>query len=174
VLLADGQKIEGDIVLISAGIKIKSLPDIGLKSGKGAVVDDRMQTGVSYIFAAGDLIEHRGIFYGIWPASQRQGEVAGINMAGGNELYEGTIPSNTLKVVGIDLVSAGEIDVEDKFESLIEKDIEKYIYRKLITKDDVLIGCILLGDIREKRKILDGIDKNISAHKSELLNPEYA
>jgi len=170
VLLADGQRIEGDLVIISAGITIKPFLNIDLKMGKGVIVDDRMQTSIDNIYAAGDLVEHRGIFYGIWPASQQQGEAAGINMAGGEKIYQGTVPSNTLKVVGIDLVSAGEIDVEGKYNSLIKKDTEKYIYRKLVMKDEVAIGCILLGDITKKKEFLTAIDKkeSISPEKMAL------
>jgi nitrite reductase (NADH) large subunit len=170
VLLADGQRIEGDLVLISAGITIKPFLDIDLKLGRGVIVDDRMQTSIDNIYAAGDLVEHRGIFYGIWPASQQQGEAAGINMAGGDRIYQGTVPSNTLKVVGIDFVSAGEIDVEGKYNSLVKKDTEKYIYRKLVMKGEVPIGCILLGDTTNKKVFLTAIDKkkSISAEKMAL------
>lgn len=177
VRLADGQEIAGDMVLISAGVRpnLKLAQDLGLQIGKGVVVDDRLQTSENNIFAAGDVIEHRGIFYGIWPASERQGEIAGINMAGGDELYEGTVLSNVLKVVGIDLVAAGEIDVEEKFESLVKKDIMKNIYRKLVIRDDILIGCILLGDVKGKKQILAAIDnkKNIGAHKAKLMDAGF-
>ena len=77
------------------------------------------------IFAAGDVAEHRGRVYGIWPAAQKQGEIAGVNMAGGNALYRGTVVSNTLKVVGIDLTSIGEIDAEGKLECVVRSDREK-------------------------------------------------
>jgi nitrite reductase (NADH) large subunit len=161
VRLDDGRRIEGDMVLLSAGVRpnIGLAQQLGLQLGRGVVVDDRLQTSISDIFAAGDLVEHRGIFYGIWPASEQQGKAAGINMAGGEALYEGTVPSNVLKVVGIDLVSAGEIDLEGKFEALVKKDAAKYIYRKLIIQDNIIIGCILLGDVRGKRELLAAIDK---------------
>lgn len=177
VRLADGREIEGDMVLISAGVRpnLELAQEIGLKIDKGVVVDDRMQTSEDCIFAAGDLIEHRGVFYGIWPASKLQGEIAGIDMAGGDELYEGTVPSNVLKVVGIDLVSAGEIDVENKFESPVRQDADKYIYRKFIIEDDIIMGCILLGDVRGKREILAAIDKkkNVAEYKADLLNEGF-
>jgi nitrite reductase (NADH) large subunit len=124
---------------------------------------------------AGDLVEHRGRFYGIWPAAERQGEVAGINMAGGEELYEGTVMSNRLKVVGIDLVSSGEIDVEDQFESFVKKDEEKYVYRKLVFDDGLMIGCILLGDVRGNREILEAIEKkkDVTDVKPEILEEGF-
>lgn len=178
VLLSDGRKIEGDMVLISAGVRpnLELAKKIGLQTSRGVVVDNRMQTSEDCIFAAGDLVEHRGILYGLWPASQRQGEVAGINMAGGDEVYRGTVSSNVLKVVGINLVSAGEVDVSGKFNSLIRKDIGKYIYRKLVIKDNVIIGCILLGNIKGKREILAAIDqkKVVSEYDAKRLRDGFA
>ena len=72
-------------------------------------------------------------------------------MAGQETKYEGTVPANTLKVAGIDLMSAGEIDAENKFISLVSLDEQHKIYRKLVVRDNILIGAILLGDIQGRR-----------------------
>ena len=80
-------------------------------------------------------------------------------MAGGNAVYEGTVPSNILKVAGIELASAGDIDPEGKYKSIVYKDRDRYIYRKLVIKDGVLSGCILYGDISDYRKILKAINE---------------
>jgi nitrite reductase (NADH) large subunit len=161
------------MVLISAGVRpnLELAQKIGLEVDKGVLVNDRLETQLPEIYGAGDLIQHRGIFYGIWPASEKQGQVAGINMAGGDALYEGTVMSNRLKVVGIDLVSAGDIDVDEKFEKRVQKDEQRFIYRKLVLKDDILVGCILFGDISGAREILNAIEnkKNVQAFKDDLL-----
>ena len=91
----------------------------------GIVVDDHLKTRSEGVFAAGDVAEHQSRVYGIWPAAQRQGETAGMNMAGGNALYQGTVVSNTLKVVGINLTAAGEIDPEGKLECIVRSDREQ-------------------------------------------------
>ena len=175
--LEDNTHIASDMVLISAGVRpnLELAQALGLEIDKGVVVNDRMETGITSIYAAGDLVQHRGRFYGIWPAAERQGEVAGINMGGGEELYEGTVMSNRLKVVGIDLVSSGEIDVEDQFESLVRKDEEQYIYRKLVFDDGVIIGCILLGDVRGNREVLEAIErkKDVTDVKAEILEEGF-
>jgi nitrite reductase (NADH) large subunit len=139
------------------------------------IVNDRMETEIASVYAAGDLIQHRGRFYGIWPAAERQGEIAGINMAGGEAVYEGTVMSNRLKVVGIDLVSTGEIDVENHREARVQKDDEEHVYRKLIFDDGVMIGCILLGDVRGNREILEAIEKekDITDVKEEILGSGF-
>ncbi len=160
LLLEDGTRIDGDLIIISAGVRPQAglCKKLGLTVNKGVAVNDRMETEVKDIYAAGDLIEHRTMFYGIWPAAQKQGEVAGINMAGGDAIYDGTTMSNVLKVVGIDLAAAGDIDADGKCESIVHKDKDKYIYKKLVIKDNILSGCILYGDISGYRKILKAID----------------
>jgi len=173
LVLEDGTKIDSDLIIISAGIRSSS--GLGMKLGlavnKGLIVNDMMETGIKDIYAAGDLIEHRGVFYGIWPASEKQGEIAGINMAGGNAIYEGTTMSNVLKIVGIDIAAAGDIDADGKYESVIQKDTEKYTYKKLVIKDNILSGAILYGDISGYRRILKAIDekKDIGGIKNTLL-----
>ncbi len=82
-------------------------------------------------------------------------------MAGGNEPYEGTVVSNTLKVVGIDLTSAGEIDAEGKLECVVRSDREKCVYCKVVFKEDKIVGCILLGDVKGRSDILNAIEKKI-------------
>jgi nitrite reductase (NADH) large subunit len=173
LLLEGGETIPCDMVLISAGIRpnVNLANKLGLEVDKGVSVNDRLETQNRDVYAAGDLIQHRGVFYGIWPASEEQGKIAGINMAGGNACYEGTVMSNRLKVVGIDLVSSGDIDVDGRFENLVKKDEGKFIYRKLVLKDDIIVGCILLGDISGNSEFLDAMEKNknVGPFRDELL-----
>jgi nitrite reductase (NADH) large subunit len=173
LLLEDGTEIGGDLIIISAGVRPQAdlCKRLGLTISKGVVVNDRMETEIKDIYAAGDLIEHRGMFYGIWPAARKQGEIAGVNMAGGDAVYEGTTMSNILKVVGIDLAAAGDIDAEGKLESIVQKDEGTYIYRKLVIKDNVIAGCILYGDISGYQKILRAIGgkKDIGAVRQKLV-----
>jgi nitrite reductase (NADH) large subunit len=161
--LKDGRTVEGQMVIISAGVKpnIKLAQAMGLEIKNGILVNDRLETKSEGLFAAGDVAEHRGRVYGIWPAAQRQGEAAGVNMSGGNVLYEGTVVSNTLKVVGIDLTASGDIDAEGKLECVVKSDREKNIYRKVIFKEDKIVGCILLGNIRGNSEILNAIEKQV-------------
>lgn len=177
VRLKDGRIIEGQMVLLSAGVKpnLQLARQMGLKTNMGIVVNDRMETEREGVFAAGDVAEHRGRCYGIWPAAQKQGEIAGRNMTGGNELYEGTVVSNTLKVVGIDLTTSGEVDTEGSLECMVQKDPENCIYRKVTFKDGRIAGCILLGDLRGKRKILEAIERQLDVEscKETILTEDF-
>ena len=161
VKLEDGTIIDCNMVIISAGVRPNTelANKIGVKCNRGLPVNDRMETEIQDIYAAGDLIEHRNLYYGIWPAAEKQGEVAGINMAGGSAGYEGTTPSNALKIAGIDLIAAGDIDADSKLESIIQKDKEKFLYKKLVIKNDIIAGCILYGDISGWKKIKKALDE---------------
>ena len=167
--LKDGRTIEGQMVIISAGVRPNTAlgTALGLEVKNGVVVDDQMRTKMEGIFAAGDVAEHRGRVYGIWPAAQRQGETAGVNMAGGNGLYQGTVVSNTLKVVGINLTAAGEIDPEGKLECIVKSDREKCTYCKIAFKEDEIVGCILLGNVKGAAEIMSAIEKKVKIKESK-------
>jgi len=177
VRLKDGRVVEGQMAIISAGVRpnIELAKKMGLEMKNGILVNDRLETKSEDIFAAGDVAEHRGRVYGIWPAAQKQGEIAGVNMAGGNESYEGTVVSNTLKVVGIDLTSTGEIDAEGKFECVVRSDREKCSYCKVTFKEDKIVGCILLGETRGRAELLNAIEKeaDIKELKSSILKEGF-
>jgi nitrite reductase (NADH) large subunit len=177
VRLKDGRVIEGQMAIISAGVRpnIDLAKKMGIEVKSGILVNDRLETNMKDIFAAGDVAEHRGRVYGIWPAAQKQGEIAGINMAGGNESYEGTVVSNTLKVVGIDLTSSGEIDPEGKLECVVRSDREKCSYCKVTFKEDKIVGCILLGETKGKTELLSAIEKHadIREIKASLLKEGF-
>jgi nitrite reductase (NADH) large subunit len=177
VYLEGGEKLSAHIVLISAGVRpeLTLAKSLGLTIDKGVKVDDSMKTGVPDIYAAGDLIEHQGRFYGIWPASLEQGRVAGTNMAGRETQYRGTVPSNTLKVAGIDLVSAGEIDAEGRMESIVTQVEARGTYRKLVLQNNLITGMILLGDIRGRDEIQRAIKikMDVSAIKENLSNERF-
>ena len=177
VCLEVEQKLFAEIVLISAGVRpeLALKRSLNLKIDKGLQVDDGMRTGIQDIYAAGDLVEHRGRFYGIWPAAMEQGRVAGANMAGKETEYRGTMPSNSLKVLGIDLLAAGEIDAEGRMESIVTRNQAKRTYRKLVLNDRVIIGAILLGNMHGKDEIQTAIrtQKNISSLKGDLADEAF-
>ncbi len=174
VLLDDGTEISCEVVVISAGVRpeLTLAKQLELNIDKGVMVDDHLCTNNPDVYAAGDLVNHRGRLYGIWPAAKKQGEIAGANMAGGNGniRYESTTISNVLKVAGIDLVAIGEIDGNDEFESIVKKDPENNIYKKMVIEDNKLIGAILLGDKKNWFKLQSAIESgiDISEIKDEL------
>ncbi len=177
VRLKDGRTIEGEMVIISAGVRpnVQLARAMGLEINNGILVNDRLETSFRGVYGAGDCSEHRGRVYGIWPAAQKQGEIAGMNMAGGDVLYEGTVVSNKLKVVGIDLTSAGEIDPEGKLECVVRSDRERCHYCKVTFKEDRVVGCIFLGETKGVPEILQAIENKIEVKdfKEEILKEGF-
>lgn len=168
VELKDGKVIGGDFILVSAGIKpnIKLAQETGATVNKGIIVNDRMETNIPHVYAAGDAAEHKGRIYGIWPAAQRQGVIAGYNMAGGSEVYTGTVPSTSLKVAGIHLTSMGDILTEDKtIEQVKIKNTSKNTYKKLFIKDGKLVGAIFLGDTKNAYEMGQLMEKKVDVTK---------
>ena len=161
VILDDGTIIDCDMVIISAGVRPNTelANKLGIKCNKGIPVNERLETEINDIYAAGDIAEHKGMCYGIWPAAEEQGKIAGINMAGGSAIYTGTLPSNILKIAGINLISAGDIDPDKKLESIVQKDSESFIYKKLVIKDNSIAGCIFYGNIDGWKKIKKAMDE---------------
>lgn len=159
IMLEGGETLPGEMVIISAGVRpnLQLAEPLGLDYEKGIDVDERLRTSQADIYAAGDVAAFRGMPYGIWPAAMEQGKIAGSNMAGGDMIYEGTTMANTLKVVGIDLASAGNIDAENEFESWVVE--EEKLYKKIVLEDDKIVGCIMLGDTKGFNKITKAISE---------------
>ena len=127
-----GQEIQTDVALVAAGVRpdLRIAQDAGLETDRGLVVDDYLQSSHPDIWAAGDVTQHAGRVYGIIPATFNQARIAALNVLGQKQKYEGTIPSNTLKVVGIDLTSVGVVHPEDEsFEELRMENADKGIYK---------------------------------------------
>jgi nitrite reductase (NADH) large subunit len=159
------------MVVISAGVRpnLELADALGVAHDKGIQVDGYLQTSQEGIYAAGDVAEFEGMPYGIWTAAMEQGKIAGNRMAGGDMSYTGTVMANTLKVVGIDLASAGNIDAEDEFESRVKEDGQ--VYKKIVIEDDRIIGCIMLGDTKDLNRItkLMSEKEDVSGIKDQIL-----
>ena len=157
IALKSGGEVAAGAVVIAAGIRCRMelALEAGIEAKNGIIVDDHMRTSASDIYAAGDPIEHRGRVYGIWPAAQDQGRIAGLNMAGEETPYAGTIVSNTLKITGIDLYSAGDFNAPNCEMLVSEGDSS---YKKLLLNINDPVGAIVLGDaeaVRIARKVID-------------------
>lgn len=177
VLFESGNALETDMVLLSAGVEpeLTLARQIGLPIGRGVKVDDRLRTGVEDIFAAGDAVEHRGRYYGIWPAAMAQGRTAGANMTGKESIYEGTLQANRLKVAGIDLISMGDIDAEGDDECIVKENDTQCVYRKLVIEGNAIAGAILLGDLHGEKEIQAAIEghKDISDIRKDLKEEDF-
>ncbi len=173
VLLEGGEALPAGMVIVSAGVRpnLEIAEDLGIDFEQGIKVDEQMRTNQPHIFAAGDVVEFKGMSYGIWPAAMAQGKTAGINMAGGDMVYKGTTMANTLKVAGVVLASAGEIDAENRFESRVMQDNK--VYKKIVIQNNRIIGCIMLGNKKGFSDITKAMSEkqDMSKNKDMILTP---
>ena len=148
VLLEDGRELPADLVILATGVRPNShlARQCALKVHQGVVVDDRMLTSDPKIFAAGDVTEHQGRVYGIWPASYAQGLVAGANAVGGSMEFPGIPMTNRIKVLDVDLFSIGQVQANDASTEWWEV-AENGSYRGLACRDGQVIGAVLYGDM---------------------------
>jgi nitrite reductase (NADH) large subunit len=140
----------------------------GLAAGKGITVSDSMATSDASIYAAGDVTEHNGVVYGLWPAAMEQGRVAGANAAGGSEMFKSMPISAFLKVVGLDMFSIGKFMSEDEGTTIYEKEHDGK-YARLAIRDGIVIGCNLLGDISAAQAVKRAIDTKMPLNQNQKL-----
>jgi nitrite reductase (NADH) large subunit len=168
VLLEDNSIISADLVVIATGIRSNShlARQAGLKVNQGVVVDNLLATSHPDVFAAGDVAEHQGQIYGIWGPAQYQGSIAGLNMAGGRVEFGGIPPSNTLKVLGLDLFSIGQINPEDASFRTFDQEADGRYFR-FVFYDNRLVGAVLLGDTQLTAAVKKAVESR--SDLSELL-----
>lgn len=153
IWLRDGERIPAEVMVLSAGAvpNVKLARDAGIEVKNGIVIDNFMRTSAADIFAAGDCTEWQGKVFGIVPAALERSSVAAANMAAADSLeYGGTVPANTLKVVGVDVTSVGLAlpEKEEDYKIIRRADEGLGIYKKFVLKGDLLVGFILVGTAR--------------------------
>jgi nitrite reductase (NADH) large subunit len=148
--LADGTELPADLVVMAAGIRPNTTlaQKIGLHCDRGIVVSDTLQTVTDpRIYSVGECAAHRGIAYGLVAPLFEQSRVCATHLAEfGIGRYQGSQLSTKLKVTGIDLFSAGDFTGGEGFEEIVMSDPYAGIYKKLVIRDDRLVGACLYGD----------------------------
>ncbi len=161
VLLTDGRCLEAQLVVISTGIQpnIDWVKRSGIYCERGVVVDDRMQTSSDGIFACGDVAQWHGEVIGLWSNAIEQAKVAAANAAGKMAFFQGFLPVTILKCLGIPLASIGHIQEDGgNVSSRTSFDASQRMYRRVILKDGIPVGAILLGTstgIGDLRKLVE-------------------
>jgi nitrite reductase (NADH) large subunit len=158
VRLASGEVLPATLVVLSAGVRPNShlAREAQLDVKSGVIVDDRMFSSDPAILAAGDVAEHRGVVYGIWPTAYAQGAVAGTNAVGGAAEFQGLPPSNRLKVLAVDVFSIGQVQAPDGSFRVFERTAGGN-YVRLVCRDGALVGANLFGDTAHAGVVTDAI-----------------
>jgi nitrite reductase (NADH) large subunit len=145
----DGLEIPAQLVVMAVGIRPNSTlaEASGLYCNRGIVVNDTMQTYDPKIYAVGECVNHRGTVYGLVAPLFEMAKVCANHLANfGIGRYQGSVTSTKLKVTGIDLFSAGEFMGGEQTEEIVLSDPIGGVYKKLVLKNDKLIGACLYGD----------------------------
>ncbi len=173
VRFKDGSEIPAELVVMAVGIRPSTelAESMHLHVSRGIVVSDTLQTVTDpRIYAVGECAAHRGIAYGLVAPLFEQGKVLANHLAEfGIGRYLGSLTSTKLKVTGIDLFSAGDFQGGGDTEEILMSDPYAGVYKKLVIKDDKLVGACLYGDtvdgswyfklLREGRSVADIRDK---------------
>jgi nitrite reductase (NADH) large subunit len=150
VRFKDGAEVPARLVVMAAGIRPNTAlaESAGLLSQRGIVVTDTLQTVTdARVYAVGECASHRGIAYGLVAPLFEQAKVCATHLAMfGIGRYTGSQVSTKLKVTGIDLFSAGDFMGGDGCEQIVLSDPQGGVYKKLVIKDDRLVGACLYGD----------------------------
>lgn len=185
ITLSDHQEITADVIVVAAGSSpnLAFIKDSGIKSNRGIPVDSYMQTSQKDVYAAGDVVESIDAVTGnltlspIWPNAVIQGSIAGSNMAGSSKKFDPQISmKNASEFREVPLISMGMSSATGPdFEEYVDDRSSEGIYRKLVIKEDVVVGLIFLGDI-QNAGVISALMKNkvnISKFKSNILSPSF-
>lgn len=151
--MRSGKEISFDVVVLAVGVRANTslVKEIGGEVNKGIIVDSSMKTTIDDIYSAGDCTEGIDASSGLQkvialvPNATMQGKCAGINMAGGEAVFDKAIPMNAIGFFGLHILTAGSYFDESQGGSVyMESDEGKF--KKLFTKDGLLTGFILIGE----------------------------
>jgi len=186
IKLESGKVIGCSLVIVGKGIKpnIDLVKDSEIKINEGIIVNDFLRTTVPNIYAAGDCAESFDLTLGahtvnaLWPIAVEQGKIAGLNMAGENIKYDGSLGMNSLEFFGLPVVSLGIYKVkaqEAGYEELKTIDEKLKLYKKIILKNNFVVGAVLVGNIKNAGIFLRLIKEKIdtSSFKERLLSENF-
>lgn len=178
--LVSGAEIDFDILVLAVGVRpcVSLISDIGGKVNRGIITDEKCKTSIKDIYAAGDCTESHDVssnsekVMALLPNAYMQGHTAGINMAGGNAVYDNAIPMNAIGFFGLHIITAGTYDGD------CYTHVSDGSYKKLFYKSNHLKGYIMIGDIKragiytsliKKQTPLSSIDFDLIKEKPQLM-----
>jgi len=184
-LLSDGSALHCDLVISGKGV-VPALSFVSkdqMEIAQGILVDDHMETSLKGVFAAGDVAECMDIarkrpwVNAIWPEAVMQGRTAGLNMAGREVSYGGSLSRNVMRIFDLDLMTLGLADPgnDSQYQVLKAQDFRNNVYRKLVFRENVLVGAVLVNNIEQGGLFLALIQNQtpLSISPKKLLEPRF-
>ncbi|ALC81273.1 MULTISPECIES: nitrite reductase large subunit NirB [Bacillus] len=169
----DGTSIQADLVVMAVGIRPNChlAKESGISTNRGVIVNDFMQTDLPNIYAVGECVEHDGNTYGLVAPLYEQAKVL-ANFICGNETkpYRGSVVSTQLKVSGVEVFSAGDfLEGQDK-KAIKIFDEQDGIYKKIVLKENQIVGAVLFGDSSEGSRLFSMIQKQADISNTEKVS----
>jgi len=174
--IKDGEMFSCQRVIQAVGVRpnTRFLGDSGIDLQGGIVVNERMETNVPRVYAAGDVtmtidsITSERLNNATWPVATRQGSVAGWNMAGGNRTYTHSFPLNALNLFGVRIMAAGHPYYEKGSNVDIFMKQQGESYRKIVTRAGRVMGFIFVGDVSGAGFLLSFMKSNAGISRDPL------
>ena len=161
LLFNDGQKLDVEMIIVSAGIrprdKLAKQSKLTLGERGGVTVSDRLQTSDPDIFAIGEVALHGGMIYGLVVPGYTMAEIVAANLVGQDRAFHGADMSTKLKLMGIDVASFGDYEAKPEIaRPLSFEDPFSGVYKKLLFSHDGtrLLGGVLVGDASDYSNLL--------------------
>lgn len=171
IRLNNGRAFECDIVVIAKG----AVPNSEIIAGSAGTtdhcisVDEFQKTSLEDVYAAGDVARTKERrpdelkINALWPNAVEQGRVAGVNMAGGAERYDGSSAMNSVEFFGLPVISAGATAPKEGFTELIYEDKNRNVYKKVFLSGHAVVGMLFVNDIKSASVI-----RNLIRTKTEI------
>ena len=153
VTLSSGKTYDADMIVCGTGVRpnIDFAKDSGIDIANGIVTNERQETNVPDVYAAGDCAEGADFLSGervvhaIWPTAIDQGRVAGANMAGDTQTYPGSLSWNVTELFGLASASVGEFRDRPGLEPIVFHNAAANVYRKLLLDGNHCVGAVVIG-----------------------------
>ncbi|TCL59735.1 nitrite reductase (NADH) large subunit [Hydrogenispora ethanolica] len=161
VQIGAGKSIPCDMAIYSIGIipNLAIVDDTGIRTNRGILVNERMETNLPHIYAAGDVAEYDGKIFGLWNIAVEQGKTAGYNLIGHPASYRPVVPVTTLRGFDITLFSMGDVDESHASHSVVHEDISKNTYIRVFIQNNRISGAIMIGDTGKSPLLKSAIEK---------------
>jgi NAD(P)H-nitrite reductase large subunit len=185
LILKSGKEIPTSLLIVAVGVRpnLELVNGTSIKTDRGILVDEFMKTSVPDVYAAGDcaqgldFLSKENAVIAIWPVAARQGKVAGLNMSGAETPYSGLFAMNSVQIMDIPTISFGMTTPPEGggYEVLQNLDRGKSAYKKIVLRNDRVVGAILLNAVERAgvygMLIREGID--VKEFKDQLLGEKF-
>jgi len=177
VKLDSGKAFACSMIVVGKGVEpnVDLIKEAGIDCKEGIIVNNLLQTNIPNVYAGGDVCASS---HALWPIAVEQGRTAGLNMAGGKIIYDGSLGMNSIEFFGLPVISLGIYKTKEgdaAYEELKVCDAKENTYKKLVLKGNVLVGAILAGKIKNSGVFLRLIREkvNLSSIKDRLLEDSF-